>query len=158
GDYSGVAPVLLSLRGFNASAMTFTMDCASGASARRLAEIRRTAPQTLLEHAANFPFPEICSEWPHEDLGETFRAPLRSDIPVLFIVGTMDGRTPPSNADEIRPGLTNSQTLTLEGAAHDNDLFLSSPEIPGLMAEFLKGGRISKAKIVMEPWKFEFVR
>jgi pimeloyl-ACP methyl ester carboxylesterase len=156
GDYSGVAPVLLGLRAFNTSAMTFTMDCASGASPRRLAEVRRTAPGTLLEDAANFPFPEICSEWPYEDLGESFRAPLRSDIPTLFIVGTMDGRTPPSNADEIRPGLTNSETLTLVGAAHDNDLFLSSPDIPRVMAAFLKGERIPMSEIILPPWKFDF--
>lgn len=41
--------------------MPLLMDCASGASAARLAEIRAEAPRTILGDVINYSFPEFCS-------------------------------------------------------------------------------------------------
>jgi len=123
------------------------MDCASGASPERLARIGREADQTLLGGWIDFPFLQICDSWPHRDLGPAFRAPVRTDVPTLFISGTLDGRTPPTNAEEVRAGFTNSAHLVLVGAAHDNDLFLSSPRIRQVMIEFLSGHQPSTTRI-----------
>jgi hypothetical protein len=41
-------------------AMTFAMDCASGAPAERLDRILREAEETLLGDAVDFPQPYIC--------------------------------------------------------------------------------------------------
>jgi pimeloyl-ACP methyl ester carboxylesterase len=119
--------------------MSYTMDCASGASPERLARIQAD-PGTLLGDAVNLPFPDICDAWPHEDLGETFRAPLRSQAHVLCISGTLDVRTPPENAEEVLTTLANGRHLLIEGAGHDDDLLLSSPGIRDAMLAFLRGG------------------
>ena len=86
--------------------MSYMMDCASGQTAARREQIAREAKGTLLEDISNFPFPEICEAWNAPDLGDEFRAPLRSDVPVLFISGTLDARTPISNAEEYSKGFS----------------------------------------------------
>lgn len=140
GDYSIIAPFVASSRTRNMLAMTFAMDCASGASTERLNRIRQEAPLTLLGDAVDFPLPYVCDAWPHADLGDAFRAPLRSDVPTQFISGTLDGRTPVENAEEVRAGLPNSGHLVLEGAAHSDDLLLSTPRILEVALDFLSGG------------------
>jgi hypothetical protein len=59
---------------------------------------------------------------------------------VQFISGTLDGRTPVSNADEVRQGFRNSGHLVLEGAGHSDDLLLGSRRIPEIILSFLRGG------------------
>jgi pimeloyl-ACP methyl ester carboxylesterase len=108
----------------------------------------------LLEDIFNFPFPEVCEEWKAPDLGDSFRAPLQSDIPVLFISGTLDARTPISNAEEYRKGFSNSTHIIIEGAVHSDPLFLSSPKIKDGMMEFLKGQPVTNTKITAPPMKF----
>jgi pimeloyl-ACP methyl ester carboxylesterase len=50
----------------------------------------------------DFPFPDVCDVWGNPDLGEAFRKNIKSNVPALFISGTFDVRTPPSNAEEVR--------------------------------------------------------
>jgi pimeloyl-ACP methyl ester carboxylesterase len=136
------------------SAMAFMMDCASGQTEARRERIRGEAPETLLGSLVDDPFPEVCDAWNAPDLGDGFRSPVRSDVPVLFISGTLDARTPPGNAEEYRPGLPNSQHLILEGAVHSDPLFLSSPRILGVMLEFLRGVPLSTTGITVPPFRF----
>ena len=155
GDFTNPAQVWLNQsRSGIGSAMSYMMDCASGQTAARGALIQKEAKVTLLEDLANFPFPDVCQEWKAPDVGDAFRSPLRSDVPVLFISGTLDARTPVSNAEEYRPGFTNSTHMIIEGAVHSDPLFLSSPKIKGGMMEFLRGQPVTVTKIVGEPMKF----
>jgi len=155
GDFTNPAQVWLDQsRSEIGSAMSFMMDCASGQSAARRQRIEREAKGTLLEDIFNFPFPDICEEWKAPDLGDTFRAPLRSDVPVLFISGTLDARTPISNAEEYRTGFSNSTHMIIEGAVHSDPLFLSSPKIKDGMMEFLRGQPVTVTKITAPPMKF----
>ena len=87
-------------------------------------------------------------------MGDAFRSPLRSDVPVLFISGTLDARTPVSNAEEYRTGFTNSTHMIIEGAVHSDPLFLSSPKIKDGMMEFLRGQPVTVTKISAGPMKF----
>jgi len=89
------------------------------------------------------------------DLGPCFREPVRSDVPVLFISGTLDANTPASNAEEVQQGFPKSMHLTIEGAGHGDDLFLSSPKIKEVMIEFMKRGLISTRRIALPQVKFE---
>jgi pimeloyl-ACP methyl ester carboxylesterase len=139
-DFASIAPFVAGSRTRSMLAMSFAMDCASGASAQRLEEIRRESTETLLGDAIDFPFPYICDAWPHATLGDAFRSPVHSDVPTQFISGTLDGRTPVSNAEEVRSGFPNSGHLILEGAGHSDGLVLSTPRIREVMVEFLKGG------------------
>jgi pimeloyl-ACP methyl ester carboxylesterase len=155
GDFTNPAQVWLSQsRSGIGSAMSYMMDCASGQTAARRERIAREAKGTLLEDIFNFPFPDVCEEWKAPDLGDEFRAPLRSDVPVLFISGTLDARTPISNAEEYRTGFANSTHIIIEGAVHSDPLFLSSPKIKEGMMEFLRGQPVTNTKISAAPMKF----
>ncbi len=155
GDFTNPAQVWLNQSGREiGSAMSYMMDCASGQTAARREQITREAKGTLLEDFSNFPFPDVCEEWKAPDLGDAFRSPLRSDIPVLFISGTLDARTPVSNAEEYRKGFSNSTHIIIEDAVHSDPLFLSSPMIKKGMMEFLRGQPVTNTKITAAPMKF----
>ena len=155
GDFTNPAQVWLSQsRDEIGAAMSYMMDCASGQTAARRERIAREAKGTLLEDLFNFPFPDICTEWNAPDLGDEFRSPVKSDIPVLFISGTLDARTPISNAEEYRKGFSNSTHMIIEGAVHSDPLFLSSPKIKEGMMEFLRGQPVTMTKIQGAPLKF----
>jgi pimeloyl-ACP methyl ester carboxylesterase len=155
GDFTNPAQVWLSQsRDEIGAAMSYMMDCASGQTAARRERIAREAKGTLLEDLFNFPFPDVCTEWKAPDLGDEFRSPVKSDIPVLFISGTLDARTPISNAEEYRKGFPNSTHMIIEGAVHSDPLFLSSPKIKQGMMEFLRGQPVTTTKIQGAPLKF----
>jgi pimeloyl-ACP methyl ester carboxylesterase len=155
GDFSNPAQVWLNTsRQGTGSAMSYMMDCASGQTAARRERIAREAKETLLGDISNFPFPDVCEVWKAPDLGDQFRSPVTSNVPVLFISGTLDARTPVSNAEEYRTGFANSTHIIIDGAVHSDPLFLSSPKIKDGMLEFLKGQPVTVTKISAPPMKF----
>ena len=113
--------------------MSWTMDCASGASDERRARFAREGRDFPLGALSDFPYPGICEAWGCPDLGPAFRAPIQSEVPVLFISGELDGRTPAANVEEIRPGFPNSQHVLIENTAHGDHLLLSTPETSKVM-------------------------
>lgn len=155
GDFSDLAQVWVNnTRGSVGSAMSYMMDCASGQTTERRERIAREAKGTLLEDLSNFPFPDVCEEWKAPDLGDEFRAPVMSDVPVLFISGTLDARTPVSNAEEYRKGFPKSTHMIIDGAVHSDPLFLSSPKIKDGMLEFLRGQPVTTTSITATPMRF----
>ena len=156
GDLSAIAPLVARSRlGIRELAMTVAMDCASSASPARLALIDSQAATALLRDAANIDIRSKCASWPAAELGDGFREPVRSDAPVLFISGTLDIKTPPSNAEEVRQGFPNSHHLIIDGASHDDDLFVSSPLILETMLAFLRSEPGLRERIVLEPLRFK---
>jgi hypothetical protein len=79
---------------------------------------------------------------------------VKSKVPIMFMSGTLDGRTPPGNAEKVRKGFPNSFHVLIEGAGHGDELFISSPKIKGVMLEFMRGVPPSTQKITLEPFKF----
>lgn len=157
GNFAQAAQGLLRFRGSLAnagSAMANMMDCYSGVSPARRQQIAREARTSLLGDVMDLPMPYICDAWGNPDLGEGFRQPAKSRLPVLFISGTFDVRTPVSNAEEVRRGLPNSEHLIIEGAVHSDPLFLSSPKIKEVMLQFMKGEKLSTTKITLPPLRF----
>ncbi len=156
GDFSLAAQGWLNLSraGSVGSAMAYMMDCASGLSDERRKQIALEASTTLLGDVMDFPFPDVCNAWGNPDAGAAFRAAAKSNVPTLFISGTLDVRTPPTNAEEVRKGFPNSVHLIIDGAVHSDPLFLSSPQIKDVMLEFMKGQKISTTNIGLEPLKF----
>lgn len=134
--------------------MSGMMDCFSGISPQRRQQIAREAKTTLLGDLMDFPFLDVCDAWGQPDLGEAFRAPVKSSVPALFISGTFDVRTPVSNAEEVRRGFRTSSHLIIEGAVHSDPLFLSSPQIKDVMLEFMKGQPLSTLKITLPSLRF----
>ena len=147
GDFSLVAFQIRVMRNSRLSAMPIAMDSASWASKSRLATINREARETLLGDVINFPINVIRSELGIRDLGPSFRADVVSDIPVLAISGTADGRTPTNNALEVLKNLPNGRHLVIEGAGHSDPLFLSSPRILEVMMDFLSGEAVENETI-----------
>jgi pimeloyl-ACP methyl ester carboxylesterase len=133
--------------------MSFTTDCASGASPERLARIEQETQAGMLAHL-DFPIPDVCAAWGVPTLPAHDRTPVRSGVPTLFISGTLDGRTPPSNAEEVRKGFPHSYHVLIEGGGHGNDLFVSSPEIQPVMVEFMKTGRVVENHITLSRLRF----
>lgn len=84
-------------------------------------------------------WPYVADAWGAPDLGPNFRAPVRSNVPVLFISGTLDGRTPVINAEEVRAGFPNCHHLIVDGMAHDGRGALDTPTVTGAVLDFLQG-------------------
>jgi pimeloyl-ACP methyl ester carboxylesterase len=134
--------------------MSLSIDCSSGATSDRLDLIDRQTDEAILRDIANGYLRATCGTWPHEDLGDVFRAPIHSLVPTLFISGTLDPRTPPANAEEVARGFPNGRHLLIEGGAHDDDLLISSPRIGDVMLRFLVGEDVDSQRIALAPLRF----
>ena len=152
GDFSGVArdPLLRGafdeLRtGLGGSLLRTCMDCASGASASRRERIEREAREALLGRTIDFPFPEVCAAIGNPDLGDDFRAAPRSSVPVLFITGTLDCRTPADNVLDLSGGFPHHRHLVVEDAGH-GDLLLPTA-VQHAIARFLDDGTVQSERV-----------
>lgn len=155
GDFTPLAQAALSFRrGQVGSMMPWMTICASGVSDERYRRIKREAGQSPVGDAINFPFPEICSFLGKPNLGREFRTPVSSTVPILLISGTLDGRTPIEQADEVRKGFSHSEHLVVEGASHGFDLFYFIPKQKEIMLDFLKGNSLSTTRISILPFQF----
>jgi pimeloyl-ACP methyl ester carboxylesterase len=56
--------------------------------------------------------------WPSEDVGDDFRTPVETQIPVVFLEGDWDTQTPVENTLEISKSFTNSRVLIGEHGGH----------------------------------------
>lgn len=146
GGFEHMAPLVADLRGGSLSMMSVAMDAASGMSPARRERIAREAKTALLGGVANAGAPEAAWVPGVKDLGDAFRAPVRARAPVLLISGTLDGRTPADNAEALRPGLSRSVHLVLEGAGHDG-LFQSDPRILERIRAFFRGDRLRDERL-----------
>lgn len=153
GNFDPMADLVLMLRGSfgQFQAMPWAMDVASGQSPKRRALAQAQARESLFADALNFPFPSIGDGLGLVDLGEEFRGPLHSDVPTLFISGTLDGRTPPANAQALQPGFSNGRSLLVRGASHHRELWLGEPAIAESIAGFLAGRPVSDAVLDVAP-------
>jgi pimeloyl-ACP methyl ester carboxylesterase len=93
----------------------------------------------------NFPFPEIGKAWRYADLGPSYRASLRSDVPALFVTGELDGNTPLAQADEVRDGFPNSEHLVIANGGHGSPI-TSSAAAAAVLA-FLQGNDVGTVRI-----------
>lgn len=157
GDYSGMAQMSLFMRRFLAPlpAMPLATDAASPNSARRERLVRRLTRQSLFGNAVNAPSADFTTALGVQLLAPRMYARLHSNVPAYFISGTLDSRTPPSNAEDVRRGFRSSAHLILEGAGHDNDLFLSSPIIFERIGSFLRGEHVADETVRVNILHFE---
>ncbi len=155
GDFRRLAPIAYGQHiGETTVPMSLAMDCASGVSPERLALIAQEDETTLTGNAQNFPFDRACSALGVPDLGAEFRGPLSSDVPILFIAGTLDARTPIRNAEELRPGFPNSYLIIVKNAGHDEELFSLAPGLGDRMVDFYRGNAPSQETIEYDPLEF----
>ena len=124
------------------TAMIYSMHIASGVSSSRLARIERETPKAILRNAINFPWSDepFRQAWGVTDLGDSFRTPVKSSVPTLFLSGTIDGRTSVSAAREARKGFSNGKLVVLNGAAHD--IYAETPALMNIMTRFMRGEQV----------------
>lgn len=138
---------LLSLRG-----MPEATDLASGISPQRLALIQREARTAVVGSALNFPMPQLLGAAPGVDLGETFRAPLRIDHPALLVAGTLDGRTPVAEQDEVAAQFRRKSRVTIDNAGHN--AFEAHPDVQSLLVQFFRGETVADTRLSLPPPTF----
>jgi pimeloyl-ACP methyl ester carboxylesterase len=154
GDLSGVAlPIYQRFHreAFSFSGMPEAMDLMSGVSAERLALVRRQAETSILGDLLNFPMPHLIGTMSLTDLGDDFRGPVRTDVPTLMLTGTLDGRTYPEGAAEVRDGFTNVRQVIVENGGHN--IFMQSPEISEIVLRFMRGEEVPP-RVTLEPPTF----
>jgi pimeloyl-ACP methyl ester carboxylesterase len=130
------------------------MDCASGATAARRERIEREIPPTLLGRTTDFLFPEVCEAVGSPDLGDDFRTPRRSEVPVLFITGTLDCRTPAENAADLASVYPSHRHVVVEGAGHGD--LLTPAAVRRAIERFLRDGSVEDERVSTDtPFTFE---
>jgi pimeloyl-ACP methyl ester carboxylesterase len=156
GDFQPLADAVeQNVRTSELSAMGAVMDCASFVSVERLKRVRDQEPHTLLGMTLDFPLPDWCDAWGVGPLPDAFRSPVKSDAPVLFIAGDLDGQTPPANAEAARSGFRNGRLFVVHDAGHDSSLFLSSPELFDAITSFMAGGVTTDRRFIAPPLRFK---
>lgn len=135
-------------------AMPLATDIASGHSPARLALVQEQSRNSLLGDALNFPLPGVGQGLGLTDLGDAFRAPIQSDVPALFISGSLDGRTPLSNVQAQLSGFRQGSHLTVRGASHDDEMWLGDAAIAEHIADFIGGRPVGDIELRISPPKF----
>ncbi|MES2987858.1 MAG: alpha/beta fold hydrolase [Pseudomonadota bacterium] len=139
---------LLSLRG-----MPEAMDLASGISPARLAQVRREGKTAVLGEALNFPMPQLLGAIPGMDLGEGFRAPIRSDHPALLIAGSLDGRTVLAEQNEVAAQFRRKTRVIVDNAGHN--VFEAHPDVQRMLVRFFHGEAVADTRLTLPPPKFQ---
>ena len=96
--------------------------------------------------------------WPSSDVGDDFRTPVKCDIPVVFVNGDWDTKTPIENMYEIAPYFPNSRQVVVHRAGHGT-MKLSTkeqhPEFIERLANFLVTGekRGLPGRVTVRPYR-----
>ena len=127
-------------------AMPTIMDVASGVGEMRRREIEYQARTSLLKDFLNSTL-FLTGVAPELDLGDGFREPPESDVPLLLLSGTLDGRTYIESQREAVAGFTELSAVTVRNAGHN--LFMSSPEVSEVIVQFMRGEPVAGRVIVV---------
>ncbi len=161
GDWRMLAMASINLRrGGIESPMAMMMDASSGASKARLVQIReeRRSRKYVLGDAMNFnQYPEASTACGSPDVGKVFRGPLPCHVPVLFVSGDLDARTPPANVEGIIGAFENAAHVIVQGTGHDSRE-LTSPKYCGLVKSFLGGESVESQVVQLAPIEFTPIR
>ncbi len=139
--------------GAGLSVMTLAMDISSGTSKARKIQIEKEAKTALLGDIMNFPISEMGDVLGNPDLGDAYRSPIKTNVPTLFISGTLDNNTQPFQADEVRRTFKQSTHIIIENAGHES--ILVDGQVQQTMVDYLRGQNVSKVKIALPPLKFQ---
>ena len=93
--------------------------------------------------------------WPTPDVGDSIRIPVQSDIPVVFVQGDWDFKTPIEYTYEIAPYFTNSHVLIAKQGGHGvfGDIKRQHYDVWIEMKEFLQTGDMNDiaTQVTLEP-------
>ena len=127
-------------------AMPVMMDIASGIGVERRKTIEDQSSTALLGRFLNDTL-YLIDAAPVYVLDDRFRENPVSEVPVLILSGTLDGRTYIESQREAVSGLTNREIVTVTNAGHN--LFMSSPEVTATIQDFMRGEAVAHRKIIV---------
>lgn len=119
--------------------MFYAVTCSEDAPLIQPDEAARLGAGTLFgDRTADFL--SVCASWPRGQVSADFRAPVRSDVPVLVFSGEADPITPPRHAERALAGLTNSLHLVFDAMGHGN---ISNRCSMGIMESFINSASVT---------------
>ena len=107
----------------------------------------------VLGHTFHPALPEACDAWQVPNLGDAFRRPPTSSVPVLMFSAELDTKTPMEQAERLLPHLSNVRHVVLANAGHD-DLLEVNETVRARMRTFFEGAVVSASPIRLEPIRF----
>ncbi len=132
--------------------VSFVMDAASGAEPDRLAQIKRESDGFFFAPVVNMGTEVLDGQFGGAVLGPEFRRAVRTNVPTLFVSGTLDSNTPPIQAEEVRKGFSRSWHLVLRNAGHEDCLW--NPDAIKAIAAFLLTGHSESRTINLPDIEF----
>ncbi|MEM1114371.1 MAG: alpha/beta hydrolase [Pseudomonadota bacterium] len=150
-----VGSLFLGPRGWDPAASGL-IDCASGVSDARRADME-SYDHVLFNEAAYFFDDARCRGWNVPELPDEFRQFDENTTPVLFVQGSIDFSTPPSNVNEALQHFPNSHLIVVENGSHGayyEALTLSEQMKPAVEA-WLSGEIPATERILLPPVEFE---
>ncbi|MEL6811875.1 MAG: alpha/beta fold hydrolase [Bacteroidota bacterium] len=137
GDYSQVAKDLRDFRRRRMpNALFFTVNGTSRYSDERWQRSIRQTDESLFTHfgLSYSRYPEVYNAFGVSQI-EGMNTPVSDSIPVLFINGSLDGRAPINQTDEIASRFPNNKRITIENVGHNELLNNEVMENIGLFIE-----------------------
>ena len=131
------------------TAMTYAMHVASGVSTEHLNRIKVQARTAILGNAINWGIGDeaFVKAIGVADMGDEFRAPFRSRVPVVIMSGTLDGRAVESDARRVGAQFDQVSYVTIAGAAHDFWFLRPPSRVPEVTMAFLRGEPVREERI-----------
>jgi len=117
-------------------------DSSLGVTAAR-EHLLRTDPALELLGSWNFESNiATAPDWPTPDMGDTFREPVRTTTPVVFVHGDWDTSTPIDNTLGLLPYFPNGHAILVHRAGHDGAFYQlrDDPAAKQAVYDFLKSG------------------
>ena len=93
----------------------------------------------------------FCAAIDCRGLSPEFAGPVRSNVPALFITGSLDCTTPLSNADQVRSGFPHAIAVEVENGGHET---LPVPAVQAVVVAFFRGGPEPAPRIAAAPPRF----
>jgi pimeloyl-ACP methyl ester carboxylesterase len=135
------------------SLMARAINCAMGASPARVARAKAEAEWTLL----GLPFddvmisPDYCQAVGAAAADVESWRPFASEVPTLFLSGSLDSNTPPSQAEEVRYGFGRGVHLVVENGGHET---LPIAAVQEAVVDFFKGADVGGRRLTAGPITF----
>jgi len=134
--------------------MARAVNCTTGASPARAARAAAESRWALL----GLPFDDLMVSsaycraiGPDPAPDSQIWRPFASDVPTLFVSGSLDSQTPPSQAEEVRYGFANGVHLVVENARHET---LPLAAVQDAIVDFFEGKDVSGRRLAAEPMAF----
>jgi pimeloyl-ACP methyl ester carboxylesterase len=157
GDDDAIAPLVVRtaeamVRDLSVGAY-LSVTCAEDLAGVTLPKAEEAAAGTFLGTARVGPTLRACTFWPRRAVEPGFHSPVRSDVPVFLLSGTMDPATPVEWADRVAAMLPRARRLVVPGGGHGVS---DSGCVPELVSRFLEapGAELDTSCVVPVPTRF----